>query len=49
MEKRLNFNRKVDDLTKINEFFQTGGHPVRPALSRLRTSRNGVKKTKTKY
>lgn len=27
MEKRLNFNKEIDDLTKINEFFQNAEIP----------------------
>lgn len=34
MEKRLNFNREVDDLTRINEFFQNFETPSEEALEK---------------
>jgi len=34
MEKRLNFNQEVDDLTKINEFFQNYSIPHEDELLR---------------
>ncbi|MFT7507256.1 MAG: hypothetical protein ACI92I_000399 [Acidimicrobiales bacterium] len=34
MEKRLNFNKEVDDLTRINEFFQNYEIPTEIELLR---------------
>jgi len=34
MEKRLNFNKEVDDLTMINEFFQNAETPAEAELIR---------------
>jgi len=45
MEKRLNFNKEVDDMTKINEFFQN--HTVPSEMELLKPSTTQTPKTES--
>jgi len=45
MERRLNYNKEVDDLTKINEFFQNADQQI-PAHSTPETTYTPEEQTK---
>jgi hypothetical protein len=48
MEKRLNFNSEVDDLTRINEFFQNFQTPTDEELEKgLDLDKTQVERTKS--